>query len=146
MNGVKLPTEDRLFAAKTAGDWLRALQDTSQYGSIPYRMAGLEMGQAHDTLSSPDLARELSPIPPLAHFVLVHRILRRLFEVATAVASTPGPNQSDEMILIQNQLHKWLGSWLSGPDTPRMQNNIRREEPRFMDNGKCHPIRWVLLL
>ncbi|KAH8828146.1 hypothetical protein DL96DRAFT_1601966 [Flagelloscypha sp. PMI_526] len=140
MNAVKLPCEDRLFSAKTAGDWLLALQDSSPYGSISFRLDGAEMGAAFEAIASKDLAREPSPMPPYAHWILVHRILRRFFEFGIDISRAPGPNQSPEIFAIQYQLHNWLQSWLRGPDTPRTKD-AHQTEPRYLENAL--PFYWL---
>lgn len=143
---LHLPVDETLWKANSAAEWMRLLETPSAYGSQSDRMYGLPLQGTYKRLN--DMAPSLSPpliMNPFAHFILMHAILRTLFEDfleermpdAKAPGSAPdGPNH-ERIFQLQLMLHHWLQSWLSSPETPRLDQET---EPRFVFNAL--PFYW----
>ena len=117
-------------------------------------MYGLPLQGTYKRLS--ELSATLNPpviMNPFAHFVVIHAIMRTLFEeyiedrspdsgengTATrrgSAAPVDGPN-NQRIFQLQLMLHHWLQSWLSSPETPRLDQET---EPRFVFNAL--PFYW----
>lgn len=125
---ICLPVEDELWRASSAQEWYLLLQQPSRYGSIPARLSGFNMRKALAMLATSSSA--VLPVPPFANFVLVHAILRLIFDRATVRnAATEG----EFALHIQVLLQSWLHNWLNAPDGPQTQSHS--DEPPFMQHA-----------
>ncbi|KAL6310308.1 fungal-specific transcription factor domain-containing protein [Sparassis latifolia] len=146
-----LPCEDALWTARTADEWLSILRKPSLYGSTTDRLCGFSLQAAFMKLA--DSSPTLSPPPmlnPFAHWILIHSILRKLFEdfleplqeagVAdcTSHGSHVPPTSDQKVFATQLMLHHWLQSWLHSPDTPK---NSEVEDSPFVFQGL--PFYWM---
>lgn len=169
---LHLPVDETLWKASSASEWMRLLETPSPYGSQSDRMYGLPLQGTYKRLT--EMTPSLSPpviMNPFAHFIVMHAILRTLFEdfleermpdasrnsanvgananasanrnvaMGTATATTTaapadGPNH-ERIFQLQLMLHHWLQSWLSSPETPRLDQDT---EPRFVFNAL--PFYW----
>ena len=98
-------------------------------------------------------AREFC-LPPFGHFIMIHTVLRKLFElylrdrlpfqqgqVAGGIARPKiNPHYVDKVRVfhVQILLHCWLQSWLSSPETPR---DVPESQQRFCFNAL--PLYWL---
>jgi len=147
-----LPCEDALWTASSAEEWLSILRKPSRYGTMQQRLGGPRLQKAYRKLAEPSEA--LSPPPvfnPWQHFILVHAVLRELFEEyieARAPESEGGqaPGTSgarteyisqDRIFSFQATLHRWLQSWLQSPHSPQYSEL----EPRFVEQAL--PYYWI---
>ncbi|EKM54177.1 uncharacterized protein PHACADRAFT_145863 [Phanerochaete carnosa HHB-10118-sp] len=137
---VPLPCEDGLWRANSPGEWYALLQRPSEYGSQERRFRPYGLQEALTLLADPSEDDSSKPllVTPLAHFILSHAILRKLFEECierpTGVDDEPTP----ESLSIQYMLHTWLKSWWSSPETPQYSDV---EEPRFLHDAL--PFYWI---
>jgi len=149
----RLPCEDILWTAKTSTEWFMALQQPSAFGSIQERLVGIKMSQGMVPMREMRLAASPMLLEPCAHFVLIHQILRHLFDVciqkrqlktedqAVSMANPSGPANDEldpDIVGLQYALHNWLQSWLNYPDVPRI---TRDTEPLFLEH--CLPFYWL---
>ncbi|PCH43587.1 hypothetical protein WOLCODRAFT_138453 [Wolfiporia cocos MD-104 SS10] len=149
-----LPCEDALWTAPTAEAWLALLQQPSPYGSMSERLCGRRLQATYAKLTdAADFAAPLM-LNPWAHNVVIHMILRQLFEeflearmpaggngsgasVGAAAVQGGGCISPERIFSLQLALHQWLQSWMHSPDTPAYDEL----EPRFMDQAL--PYYWI---
>lgn len=147
-----MPCEDALWSASSAEEWLAVLQRHSRYGNTQQRLGGTRLRKSLIKLAEPSEAFSPPPIfNPFQHFLLVHLLLRQLFEEyiearapeienGQAPAATEPPKEylSQERIYkLQAALHRWLQSWLQSPDSPQYSEL----EPRFVEQAL--PFYWI---
>ncbi|KAH9949016.1 hypothetical protein B0H21DRAFT_689061 [Amylocystis lapponica] len=141
-----LPCEDALWLASSAEEWLAILQRPSPYGStIAERLTGLSLQR---TLAYFAESRQAPASPlilnPYAHFVVIHSIMRTLFEGFLDACPPepdvlPRPMGKEELFGVQLQLQRWLQSWLASPDSPPADGS--GEEPPFVSQSL--PFYWL---
>ncbi|KAL1747073.1 fungal-specific transcription factor domain-containing protein [Schizophyllum fasciatum] len=147
---LHLPCEDRLWNASSADEWYLALQDNqSPYGDMETRLTGLPLHAAVASLTAPRLLTTSIPLSPFGHFVLIHVILRALFQTCFN-SRLPQPDGSQrsmredesttqEIFGHQYALHNWLQNWLKSPDMPKVEQGA--EEPPFIQHSL--PFYWL---
>lgn len=152
-----LPCEDALWTAKNATEWAMVLQRHSQYGSIEVRLCGhyLKALYYYLTQNNPDNSPRPFSITPFAHFIMIHAIMRHLFEhylrdrlpflqpdgaAGAHARGTIKPHfvDRDRAFHIQILLHHWLQSWERSPETPR---DVPESQKRFLFDAL--PFYWV---
>ncbi|KAI0768690.1 hypothetical protein BD413DRAFT_605182 [Trametes elegans] len=149
-----LPSEDGLWAAKNATEWAMLLQTPSPYGSIEVRLCGhyLKALYYYLTQNNPDNAPRPFMLSPFAHFIMIHAMLRKLFEsylrdrlpLSQTDSSGVRPKilphfvDKDRAFHVQILLHYWLQSWLNSPETPR---DVPPTQLRFFFNAL--PFYWL---
>ncbi|KAG7090941.1 hypothetical protein E1B28_010013 [Marasmius oreades] len=88
------------------------------------------------------------PLSALAHWIVIHTILRRMFIIFTEHPATsdgqsgPGSRNATvhhEISVAQYSLHNWLKSWMNSPETPKVVGED--EEPPFMQHAL--PFYWL---
>lgn len=143
-----LPCEDALWMASTSDEWLSILRQPSPYGSVSERLRGPRLQATYARFAEPSEAHTSLVLNPWAHNIVMHMILRQLFEEflearLSEVGSQCPPSRpdgnyiSEERILaLQATMHRWYRSWASSPDSPQYCD----EEPRFMDQAL--PYYW----
>jgi len=143
---LRLPCEQPLFSAGSSADWQQILLQTSAYGLIEDRLRGnMHLQSALSILS--DIRPPTNPaliLTPFSQFLLIHGILRKLFEDCLDNGPVSELNLDDVEagrinLTIQFMLHNWLQSWLQSPETPRPSKT--GEPPPFFFDGL--PIYWV---
>ncbi|CCM05688.1 uncharacterized protein FIBRA_07919 [Fibroporia radiculosa] len=146
---MRLPCENALWSASTEEEWLAILRQPSPYGTTSQRLCGPPLQASYARLADP--SGSLSPLvlSPWSHNIVIHMILRQLFEdflearlpelgTQNALSGSSKNYISPEKILsLQLTLHQWLQSWRSSPDSPRYSEL----EPRFMDQAL--PYYWL---
>ncbi|KAF8629187.1 hypothetical protein AX17_005772 [Amanita inopinata Kibby_2008] len=140
---LSLPCDEALWQAKSATEWLTALQMTSSYGSYHTRLTGASFLKSFSYISETRLLTEHIPLNPFAHFILVHAVLRQLFHacVQSRMPKTedePQCNADQKVIELQYALHNWFQSWKDSPEMPEM---IPNDEPLFINN--VLPFYWL---
>ncbi|KAI0661266.1 fungal-specific transcription factor domain-containing protein [Cubamyces menziesii] len=149
-----LPSEDALWTAKNATEWAAILQTPSPYGSVEVRLCGHYLKALYYYLAqnNPDNAPRPFNVSPFAHLVMIHAIMRKLFEMylrdrlpfsqpdTTGLRPKINPHfvDRDRAFHVQILLHYWLQSWLNSPDTPR---NVPEPQQRFCFNAL--PFYWL---
>ena len=149
-----LPSEDALWTAKNATEWATILQTPSPYGSVEVRVCGHYLKALYYYLAqhNPDNAPRPFNVSPFAHLVMIHAIMRKLFEMylrdrlpfsqpdTTGLRPKINPHfvDRDRAFHVQILLHYWLQSWLNSPDTPR---NVPEPQQRFCFNAL--PFYWL---
>ncbi|TRM69260.1 fungal-specific transcription factor domain-containing protein [Schizophyllum amplum] len=145
---LHLPCEDRLWNAQSADDWYMALQDhQSPYGDMEIRLLGVPMQPAVSSLTAARLMTTPIPLSPFGNFVLIHVILRALFQTCfDSRMPRAGQRNSEaeevttqEVFAHQYALHNWLQNWLKSPDMPKV--DPRAEEPPFIEHSL--PFYWL---
>ena len=140
-----LPSEDALWSAKSATEWVTLLQTPSAYGPVEIRLRGLHLKAVYFyiTQNNPDHMPWPFSISPFAHFVLIKATMRHLFEKYLRDRLPPAlrPHVVDKarMYHIQILLHYWLQSWLSSPETPR---DVPAGQRRFYFDPL--PFYWII--
>ncbi|KAI0356334.1 hypothetical protein OH77DRAFT_1423979 [Trametes cingulata] len=153
------PSEDGLWTAKNATEWAMLLQTPSAYGTVEVRLCGLYLKALYYylTQNNPDNGPRPFNVSPFAHFIMVHAMMRKLFEMylrdrlhfAQADTGTPGGNggrpkinphfvDRDRAFHVQILLHYWLQSWQNSPETPR---DVPEQQQRFCFNAL--PFYWL---
>ncbi|KAI0644614.1 fungal-specific transcription factor domain-containing protein [Trametes meyenii] len=149
-----LPCEDGLWTAKTSAEWAILLQTPSPYGSIEVRLCGhyLKALYFYLTQNNPENAPRPFNVSPFAHFIMIHAMMRKLFEMylrdrlpfsqSDAAGGRPKilPHFVDRnrAFHVQILLHYWLQSWLTSPETPR---DVPEPQQRFCFNAL--PFYWL---
>ncbi|KAI0674809.1 fungal-specific transcription factor domain-containing protein [Trametes maxima] len=149
-----LPCEDGLWTAKTSAEWAVLLQTPSPYGSIEVRLCGhyLKALYFYLTQNNPENAPRPFNVSPFAHFIMIHAMMRKLFEMylrdrlpfsqSDAAGGRPKimPHfvDRDRAFHVQILLHYWLQSWLTSPETPR---DVPETQQRFCFNAL--PFYWL---
>lgn len=140
-----LPGEAALWKAQSAQEWYSILQKSdAPYGSVENRMMGPNLRRCLDALAEPQLLTRPTPVSPFGHFVLIHALLRILFDVCvesrlpTQGNTTNQEEVKQEIYKIQFGLHNWLQSWLASPDLPKPDVEC---ELAFADDGQFTFIR-----
>uniref|UniRef100_D8Q9H2 Zn(2)-C6 fungal-type domain-containing protein n=1 Tax=Schizophyllum commune (strain H4-8 / FGSC 9210) TaxID=578458 RepID=D8Q9H2_SCHCM len=147
---LHLPCEDRLWNAASADEWYMALQDrSSPYGDMETRLTGLPLQAAITSLTAARLLTTPIPLSPFGHFVLIHVILRALFQTCfeSRLPRSDGSQRSmreeelttQEVFGHQYALHNWLQNWLKSPDMPKLEQGA--EEPPFIQHSL--PFYWL---
>nr|QIE48498.1 hypothetical protein [Trametes gibbosa] len=153
-----LPCEDALWMAKTATEWAMILQTPSAYGSTEVRLCGHYLKALYFYLiqNNPDNAPRPFNVTPFAHFIMIHAMMRKLFEMylrdrlpllqpdnydTRSVRQKVNPHyvDRDRVFHVQILLHQWLQSWISSPETPRADQPESHQ--RFLFNAL--PFYWV---
>ncbi|KAH9858511.1 fungal-specific transcription factor domain-containing protein [Lenzites betulinus] len=153
-----LPCEDALWTAKTAAEWAMILQMPSAYGSIEVRLCGHYLKALYFYLiqNNPDNSPRPFNVTPFAHFIMIHAMMRKLFEMYLRdrlpllqpdSSGTRGVRQKvnphfvdrDRVFHVQIMMHQWLQSWISSPETPRADQP--EAQKRFLFNAL--PFYWV---
>ena len=145
---LRLPCEDSLWKATSYEEWHIALLKPSPYGTARDRLRG--------SLPAQDVLRTLAEMPaaskpvlilnPFSQFVIIHIILRKLFEDCLEPMHERSSNDDFTNVhpTIQFMLHNWLQSWFQSPETPRPSKLA--EPPFFHDALPFYWIAQVLLL
>ncbi|KAI0633645.1 fungal-specific transcription factor domain-containing protein [Trametes polyzona] len=150
-----LPCEDALWTAKDAREWAILLQTPSPYGSVEARLRGhsLKALYSYLTQNNPENAPRPFNAPPFAHFITIHAIMRKLFEMYLGDRLPQQPANGsggsrpkvrphfvsrERVFHVQILLHHWLESWLGSPETPR---GLPERQQRFIFNAL--PFYWV---
>ncbi|KAI0371068.1 hypothetical protein BV20DRAFT_1017659 [Pilatotrama ljubarskyi] len=151
------PSEDGLWTAKNATEWAMLLQTPSPYGSIEVRLCGLYLKALYFylTQNNPDNGPRPFNVSPFAHFIMIHAMMRKLFEMYLrdrlhfaqvdsdgAGGARPKINphfvDRDRAFHVQILLHYWLQSWQNSPETPR---DVPEQQQRFCFNAL--PFYWL---
>ncbi|KAI0064073.1 hypothetical protein BV25DRAFT_1823579 [Artomyces pyxidatus] len=159
-----LPVEDALWNASSSREWYDLLERPSPYGTAAARLIGQPMQKALSILGDMHmpLTSEIPPLPPFAHFILIHSILCSIyfscFE-SQSVSRSQSPRLPDytsvlyplpldgregggvkaNSFVLQYTLHNWLQSWLHAPEKPNATKGV--EESQFMQNAM--PYYWL---
>ncbi|KAI8994091.1 fungal-specific transcription factor domain-containing protein [Trametes punicea] len=149
-----LPSEDALWTAKNATEWALVLQKPSPYGSTEVRLCGHYLRALYYYLSQQNPQNTPRPfnVSPFAHLVMIHAMMRKLFEMylrdrlpfsqpdSTGLRPKINPHfvDRDRAFHVQILLHYWLQSWLNSPDTPR---DVPETHQRFCFNAL--PFYWM---
>ncbi|CAL1708033.1 unnamed protein product [Somion occarium] len=147
---LRLPCEDSLWKATSYEEWHIALLKPSPYGTARDRLRGaLPIQNALSTLAEmPPTPRPALILNPFSQFIIIHAILRKLFEDCLDKQPIVERSPSDDMTninpTIQFMLHNWLQSWFQSPETPRPSKLA--EPPFFHDALPFYWIAQVLLL
>ncbi|EPQ57605.1 hypothetical protein GLOTRDRAFT_39318 [Gloeophyllum trabeum ATCC 11539] len=151
---INLPCEDALWLASSSKEWSFTLLGPSPYGqSMDKRLIGVSMPQVQAAMREYNrVPGTLPPLSPFAHFVVVHTILRDIYAIGLENSTqggrdAPGSELSSEMeqsvsqeiFNLQYSLHNWLQSWMTAPETPKMDDP--EEEPPFTVN--VLPYYWL---
>lgn len=147
-----LPCEDALWSASSPEEWLSILQRPSRYGDTQQRLSGARLQKSSMKLAQPSEAFSPAPIfNPWQHFILMHVLLRQLFEEYVEARAPETENRQSPVAMeeakqylsqervysFQATLHRWLRSWLQSPDSPQYSE----EEPRFVEQAL--PFYWM---
>lgn len=141
---LHLPCDDVLWNAATSHEWLMELTKEVPGKTAEERLCGgpcvqeclTRLAEVHNR------SRSALVLNPFSQFVLIHGILRKLFEdcldknrrdPTSAAAEYARVNPT-----IQYMLHNWLQSWLQSPDTPKISKG---QEPVFFHDGL--PFYWI---
>lgn len=150
-----LPCEDALWVAKDATEWAQVLQTPSAYGDMDIRLRGhfLKALYFYMVENNPTGESRKFSVPPFAHFVMIHAMMRKLFEMylrdrlpyhqpseGPVVRPKLNPHfvDRDRVFHLQILLHCWLDSWMSSPESPR---DVPESQQRFMFNAL--PFYWL---
>ncbi|KAI9068398.1 hypothetical protein FKP32DRAFT_1608961 [Trametes sanguinea] len=149
-----LPCEDALWTAKSSAEWAAILQKPSPYGSTEVRLCGHYLKALYYYLAqnNPDNAPRPFNVSPFAHLIMVHAMMRKLFEMylrdrlpfsqpdSSGLRPKINPHfvDRDRAFHVQILLHYWLQSWLNSPDSPR---NVPEPNQRFCHNAL--PFYWM---
>lgn len=152
---LHLPADDALWKTNTAQEWYDVISQPSAYGAVPNRLKGYSLQAALIKLSEPHTTGPSLPIPPCAHFILIHSILcsiynrmDRLFtqshqlmtlEGNVIISNSINPNPKDP-VRTQCMLRNWLHSWLHAPEVPQ-QHLKAKGEPLLVQNAL--PYYWL---
>ena len=153
-----LPSEDALWSAPNATEWAALLQTPSPYGTVQVRLCGhfLKSLYLYLVQDNPMGEARRFVVSPFAHMVMVHAMMRKLFEMylrdrlpfqqqstSTGGSSSGRPTlvphfvDKDRVYHIQILLHSWLQSWMASPDSPR---DVPESQQRFLFNAL--PFYW----
>ncbi|KAF5345367.1 hypothetical protein D9758_008500 [Tetrapyrgos nigripes] len=143
---VCLPCENKLWNAKTAPEWWAVLQEESAYGAYHIRLMGQSLVHMIDLVSQPRELTTPAILSPLAHFVLIHSILRHLFTICSETRLRPADNNTlinsefveQQLIGIEFALNNWFLSWMKCPEKVKAKKD---EEPPFMQHAL--PFYWL---
>lgn len=152
---INLPCDDVVWRAGSAREWFDVLQIASPYGTRESRLLGIAMQQALAALGDiqpPTLSLALNPF---SHFILIHTILRNLYE---SRAEKQFPDSSplacptsfigemardsevqETLFVTQYALDNWLHTWLTSPESKEFEKG--GEEPPFICNAL--PFYWL---
>lgn len=120
---INLPCDDALWKAQSSRDWYHIQSVFSAYGTGKSRLLGVSMELALATLTQPVSSPITFTTNPFSAFVLVHTILRDIFN--HRVMSGRSLMSRDAISLtIQRSLHNWQIMWGSSPDGSRLDRNI----------------------
>ncbi|CDO72789.1 hypothetical protein BN946_scf184994.g42 [Trametes cinnabarina] len=149
-----LPCEDALWTAKNSAEWVAILQKPSPYGSTEVRLCGHYLKALYYYLAqnNPNNAPRPFNVSPFAHLIMVHAMMRKLFEMylrdrlpfsqpdSSGLRPKINPHfvDRDRAFHVQILLHYWLQSWLNSPDSPR---NVPEPNQRFCHNAL--PFYWM---
>ncbi|KAF9453936.1 hypothetical protein P691DRAFT_811707 [Macrolepiota fuliginosa MF-IS2] len=140
-----LPCENALWQASTAAEWYMVLQRPSPYGTTQAsRLTGMCIPKIVAYLSETRTTPAAIPQSDFAHFVLIHIILKQLFEYCVGGKplnvkfGAPGDEMDPEMYKLQFAFHNWLRNWRSSPDS---QADTGSSEPPFIRN--LLPFYWL---
>ncbi|KAI0069899.1 hypothetical protein K474DRAFT_1609674 [Panus rudis PR-1116 ss-1] len=147
---LRLPCEDSLWKATSYEDWHIALLKPSAYGSATDRLKGalpLQEALAH-LAQVPRKSQPALILNPFSQFIIIHAILRKIFEDCLCSEKAAEARLSDDPTnvnpTIQYMLHNWLQSWFQSPETPRPSKN--NAAPFSSDALPFYWIGQVLLL
>lgn len=135
---LNLPCENALWQATNATDWYQVLRRSSPYGTTQSsRLTGMSIPKMVAYLSEPRVIPTSVPLSSFAHFVLVHIILKQLFQYCVG-GKVPKPKigvnddeMDPQMFKHQFALHNWLNNWKNSPDS-RIERGTN--EPPFIQN------------
>jgi hypothetical protein len=142
--GAFLPCEDELWLAKTPLEWSQILYRPSPYGSIDERLHGVPTLRAcaavglegpnmtATSTASPEPPKELSPVSPFGHYILLQSLLGELFRRcsgADSPAASPTEEVNEHVLAMQLALHRWLQMWLKTPNAYPNENSLEGTEP-----------------
>ncbi|KAH8107837.1 fungal-specific transcription factor domain-containing protein [Cristinia sonorae] len=148
------PCDDSLWTAASAHEWYLELMRDIPGQTPESRLRGGPCVQdclSHFARVHPQSQPALI-LNPFSQFVVIHGILRKLFEDCLdsdknlnhkrGDGGSPTVANSDEYTrvnpTIQYMLHNWLQSWLQSPDTPKASKG---QEPAFFHDGL--PFYWI---
>ncbi|KAK0203014.1 hypothetical protein DFS33DRAFT_1263282 [Desarmillaria ectypa] len=108
---VNLPSDDDLWNAPSAIEWLEMTKRPSCFSTGSTRLSGVNLHQALATLAGeselPHHGCIFTPPPtppnPFSHFILVHAILRDIYSF---------PTSNRDYVRLQSILHNWLQTWM----------------------------------
>jgi hypothetical protein len=151
---LNLPTDCDIWCASSPEAWFNVQhQPSSVYGWAELRVYGFPVQKALHALSDTrklDALTARARINPLAHWVLIHTILRGVFALAPDVAHAdrsgfypewsggPGASIENETLRVQYVLHNWLESWLRTPESAEWRDG---RELAFMCDAL--PFYWL---
>ncbi|KAI1785380.1 hypothetical protein LXA43DRAFT_1038459 [Ganoderma leucocontextum] len=151
---LSLPAEDALWTAKDGAEWAAILNTPSPYGDMEMRLRGHYLKALYFYIIQNNPRNEPRPfhVTPFGHFIMIHAILRKLFEMylrdrlhfhqlsdaAGRPKIKPHFVDRDRVFHTQILLHSWLQSWLQSPETPR---DIPETQQRFCFNAL--PYYWL---
>jgi hypothetical protein len=162
---LNLPTDCDIWSAATADEWWTTQHHPSVYGWPELRVHGYPMQKALQALADSrrlDSLTAKARINPLAHWVLIHAVLRNLFALApdvahadrggfypawgaagagTVSASSTSYNAAgtdEDALRVQYVLHNWLESWLRTPESQEWRDG---RELSFMCDAL--PFYWL---
>jgi hypothetical protein len=150
---LNLPVDCDLWSAATPEVWFNAQHQPSVYGWPELRMYGYPLQKALQALSDSrklDALTQRARINPLAHWILIHAVLRSLFALAPDVphqdragfylgwSGGMGASTDDETLRVQYVLHNWLESWLRTPESAEWRDG---RELAFMCDAL--PFYWL---
>ena len=151
---LSLPVEDALWTAKDGAEWAAVLNTPSPYGDMETRLRGHYLKALYFYIVQNNPGNDPRPfhVTPFAHFIMIHAILRKLFEmylrdrlhfhqlgdVSGRPKIKPHFVDRDRVFHVQILLHSWLQSWLQSPETPR---DLPEAQQRFCFNAL--PYYWL---
>jgi len=143
---LRLPCDDVLWTAPTSHEWLMEVTKDISGQTPEERLCGGPCVQECLARLAEVHSRSRTPLMlnPFSQFVLIHGVLRKLFEdCLDKNRRDPHPRSADEEYTrvnptIQYMLHNWLQSWLQSPDTPKISKG---QEPVFFHDGL--PFYWI---
>lgn len=135
---LNLPCESFLWQATTAADWYDILQRPSPYGSTQAsRLTGVSTPKMVAYLSEMRTIPAAVPLSDIAHFVLIHILLKQLFEhcmeekLTVSDPAVEGEEMDLELLTLQLAMHNWLQNWKASRNS---QTEAGSSEPPMIQN------------
>lgn len=121
---LNLPCDDGMWRAQSAREWYHLQRTPSPYGSGIPRILGMSMKMALEALREPTSAAIPFNVNPFSSFVLIHAILRDIFDSAhpSGDLSCLGPSTTRiGTNTIDCALQNWQRLWQVCPDAPQLE-------------------------
>ena len=163
--GAFLPCEDELWDAKTPLEWSQLLHRPSPYGGIEERLRGMPTLRAFAAVglegpnmtatstAAPEPPKELGPVSPFGHFILLQTLLGELFRRcggADPPAASATEEVNEHVLAMQLALHRWLQMWLKTPSAFPHENPLGGTGPGKKPTGHFMvdplPFYWLAQL